>query len=1766
MTQAPHPKPALSQDAERLLISLKRVFEMPSEFSYVLLARAISRLIARVKWLSVIKPDLNAAARELESKMEHMFDSRALPVTRKLTGKYRDARALVGKEVTRAAGPESMRAALLICALTWAEQEQVPTSAISAYCAHIRDITESLQKHRPPNVLEYLRRLGEAHTLDEFIDTAHAVKIVGSTELQQAWARHFEPTLLACTEGLQQKVAGHSQGGTKQSESRPRDDFTGALKPVWLPVAPGMRVPGEPDEESAPVVMIAPLLQGDNPDKRRLNRYFAGQAIWSSNHLLCSQHYEVLTLDRIRRVISKIRELLEAREITADLELGLVGLLLQALSGRTVGQLIHIQWSGGKQIGAAPFSLTAGFKSFQLRVFYRTPAGMEDEASGFFQPSSEQLPFLEAAEDLFELPLTDHISRLLDLHKENVYRLTGMKQKELDGALRRAARHVSAELGWQVFAGQVRRSFSVHLYEQCRDTAICQLIAGGNLGQSQAPLHYYAPKKNDLAEQYGQLIARLFETESLVSGRCANTDSRVGALSLPRLGWARQAASLSGAVLNSSASRTSDESGAIGVHQAMVVHVACMFLGVTGHRPTNALFQLTLDDLLLEKQGGAALFRDKSHDVAHDPRLAVLPEIVVEQVRSYLRHLTSLAALLPLISKHIERVLGGSAPLLFEVGAAGPAAMTLKKLKLGLPGHWTHLNLNWGRTWIRTRAVENGLPAELAAIQLGHYESVGYPFSNASPTRPRELIDRIGPALNQMARSLGWRVRSGLASKKHPFHGISLPPLQSWTRSIDNYVQRARQEAERWRAWKVAGIATLRQKAEQDVLSHPTIVERRIDKVFAAEPGPWSITPLSHEDAVALRDNLFEDAGSDVSSGIALTRALNRILSRVYKRLKLDIPVPPPLGVYRRHLDNAFIPGMMSAVRQVEELRLHARHQAGKRLARRETFSQSCARVAYTLAVFGYVDRPDQIIGLLRHRTTARRLSSLNDVVLVNWGDSPDQVMGLRHAAAVSLADLARRWHDDSEPPRHSLTDALDELLPQWARSENGEDALELLCATIAVANRFELSPAARLALDPSSGSTNASINDQIALFDRHSVESIVSSRDLTEQESKISAAPSVRAKTNSTPRSQYLQLVRVLPESGFDLHLPITGVNVPASQIESTSIHEKIIAELDVMLCGSNSTLALHPIVRLLAYWVRQMRSEGTSEKRNPANSTIKTYLTRIGASLVELVAGRALIEIDEGELEEIYLAAVESHSSNRKQAAAAIMSFHSCSQIHCEMPDVDLSVVASHLRDIHRPSDANLIVPQQRDAIISLAVYRAEAGKTKSPQKGRLDRQVAAALAVLAWSGARKSEILGVGADDVWSSGEELTFRVQQNRSRRLKTPAARRLLNLNSHVNHGVDYSIKWIKADRQRSPPHRQRKGYIFSPLEQPSSASGREPVAVACANLMREITGRSSERIHRFRHLSAFERLMPLFLNQADQDCLQAVVNGLESNAPTALPREALEQIIPLGHVQCKTTLVSYIHTPWLIRSFEDAHIKKRHWTRREAAFAMGVSLSFIDQLTHSAESAQPWTGWFDHVIRMEPVEVDKRIYQDCDDQSSRIWTVEEIEQLLRIDSRSSSLKHAAWIHGLASSEINAFERQLLIIERRLGRRLATRKNSDASIKRPKTIIRSSDSGFVSALSVELSNSNRGGLRAHLESLVDTISFNSDSIEADQGSLIFLGGIIETINPDVNWKVSSIGSGFGVATATVKSKSFNISDVVRAVAIACLQVRLNSGQS
>src|SRR3546814_3495045 len=120
-----------------------------------------------------------------------------------------------------------------------------------------------------------------------------------------------------------------------------------------------------------------------------------------------------------------------------------------------------------------------------------------------------------------------------------------------------------------------------------------------------------------------------------------------------------------------------------------------------------------------------------------------------------------------------------------------------------------------------------------------------------------------------MARLMGWRVRTGIPGAATQESRPVLPPLRDWSGAISVYQAKAKKVARQWRHEQAAKISTYRQRSEKDVLAHPVLVERGISAMWQGDSGVGKAAPLTRDEAEALRDVMFEQAGDEPALGIA---------------------------------------------------------------------------------------------------------------------------------------------------------------------------------------------------------------------------------------------------------------------------------------------------------------------------------------------------------------------------------------------------------------------------------------------------------------------------------------------------------------------------------------------------------------------------------------------------------------------------------------------------------------------------------------------------------------------------------------------------------------------------------------------------------------------------------------------------------------------------------------------------------------------------------
>lgn len=1650
------------------------IFPTPVGIEEVWLAEALLGVFDTVGWLQEPLGGQvgRAALAALIDRRRAAVPSEQQGVSRReLTGEYNAAGIMVGQgRGHQPRGIQTLRALVWLVLTKRHRANQPSASVVEDLATALRAAAKASGKAAGP-LNRALEALGQAGSFAESIVALSKLNDSKHQALRDLWVKWLQPELAALA--TDPRGAPGRPGVAKPSSPRSRrSSRDGDLERERIETEDGPRVqaltrsrpfegrlPHEPASEFGEPTYLVTIPGRGAGTAESVARFYALRAIWTGNTHLLTRHIDAVPPAVYGSVVRALVQELMAAPPGGEVAMGAAGCLLKAITGRpTRGVKAFRIGSAGHEgpIGSGCIDLDAGL--IWTSVFWKTSpasiAGVSKANSptvSYFRPAEAQRRHLAQVTDRLALPLPGPVRGALRGQRQTLQALVGTDPGELDSAMSAVLSDLADRLGVVVTVGGLRRALGPLVNEQCGDPAMAQLICGESFGLTTAPMHYYAPKMKHVAETYHAVLAQHFGPSPM--WRIPACATRVGSELMVTLETARRLASASDQAVRGGKAGDGVELESAAIHRRMVDHLARMIIGTAGHRPAEALFELTLADIDFES--GAALFSDKRHDAAHEPRLACVPQVVVGQISAYLAHLRSLQGRVPRIAALLREVLEGKHPLLFDLDDAGQVAhLTLSKLAARSPDEWKELPGNWSRTWIRTSAVESGVPAFLVAAQLGHYDSIGYPYANQSPTDPIEMVASIRPHLDKLASRAGWRVIGARhPDEMTPRNPQELPSLRDWRAEIDRCDDAASTAHREWEHRIKAERRQLRTEALEAVTSHSDVIECGLAAAYADPTLTVPPDALEGLDVEAIRDELVLQCGDDAIAAAARVRALREVLKRLSVRAKMPAPtLPVPIPV-RRPLDNPFFQGACMALTQVTALRQHVRDRA--RLARPDrAFELQVARTAEALALFGGIDDASTIIAVLEARSRAVPSAKIDDLLLVPLEDG--RCTALRGVAALSVAALAHDFPLQPLPDTVLIDRRLSELLPEWAVDANRSSSgvLTRLCSTVSASNRFEYSPAARFALDQKVGSVQAPLGEQIAFIDGDPVGPVRSASPAAQAE-PVDASVPVEGPAGISAHRQYRQLTAMIPKRGKSLTLPLTGVAIPATSIETRSTRGSVIDELKAWLGPSDQPRPISPIVRMLGEWSLAELERPRSGDRRLKDKTVATYLTRIGRSLVRMLGDLDLAQWDEQCLEDAYAYALDASRKAKHKVAAALLSFHHFAEGRFDLPDADLGAVYAALGLRKRNVDAAMILPIERE----LALERLSDVAWREASDDSLTRRARLAEFVALWlgrGGARLSEPLGLRVRDVGRSPSgEVYAAIRGNRMRSLKTKSARRAVYLGSAAGSEHDRVWRWREGIRRHAPPGRPGSTYLTAELDDARSFREHDVICASIRSALAAATGRPSERLHRLRHLAAQESITVIALSREDA---QAVgLNPCKEDRPLQ-PRDLAAISVQLGHSHWMTTLQSYVHVPWVLQSRAASRLSHQYFDRRILAGALGYTPAFFDNLLRDRPGISKSAAWFSRFRRARGQPVPVGTSRSSDTQPE-IWTARRVAKLLDEASRCADLQDALRLCGMPLTAEAAVVQAASRWERRMGRRLLPRSADDWQRRGPRKGLR-----------------------------------------------------------------------------------------------------------
>lgn len=1352
-----------------------------------------------------------------------------------------------------------------------------------------------------------------------------------------------------------------------EPDEPPPDDDIITIQPTPVPDHP---IP-EPADEYQPTIAAIEM-----PAKRAGTSFL--ELLREARHLRRPQqirHANTLLLELHADVLTRAESQLLAPALTnAGMEAIAAGERAYAIQ-LAVGALILCLGYEPKRASAL---LTTSAKSKSISALdddqshVVVPALSPPEA---FEPKPQQVNHLVTTHPTFRIPLPPAVTRLL--RSLNVRKSERALIGDLRDGVSGAIANVAANLNLNAITmGRLRRVASAYLYEHSRDLPAVMHLTRDSFGQSLAPVYYCCLQESYLQQIYRGAIWPLWEHDVSDDDVHENSGNHVGSSGLVRQEHVRAIAHSIGAPLQGAIREPPTTNDLVRVHNSLVSHIAGMLIAVVGHRPENSLFNLTLHDFDVDY--GAATFHDKQIDIAHHVRLVGLGTRVSEQIRAYLDHLTALSdrKCLPQHTKtRIRQALTGKASLLFRLGHAGaPEPMTIAYWRDHLPKAWHRVPINWGRHYIASIGRKLGISPELLHVQLGHYEAVGYPYSPDSPLSPLDFLEKVNPIVDEIFRRQGWSCRRKLSTDTRPMADWAVAgPLHLWKRQKREHLELCRRHRAMLRLRFRADQTRVREQAQDLVMERSrevsgdlgSLIRYRVEHLRArhsagpvhgvgrsdgsqstdAQRLPEPVR-LRTADLLALQENLEQATSGDPGLRIAARNTLSRCLIWAARNHLYTGMVP---GILVQHVPrdpSPFLVGHLQATHQIRLLRQAVR--AGMRDVRFQQRSDyRLGTVALCLIVYGGVDHLETLRNLFLPNVDLLGIRAISDALIACVPESGESI-GLRGIAAIAYA----RWQSETHMPepvdRARLEVALQLVVPPSAIGT--DNLLTSLLVTMQMCNRIERSGICNYALDPETGAVPLT-HDRLRQFLGH-----LPSQGTLETQAKERPKTAARPVVRKQVQKEYQAIKKVWPNKQRDIELPLTGQLVERSRRTRPSRKKRVYDELLQMERQPDWSRLMRYLAGWLAWELANQRPQAGEFR---PYGGVYSQFTEIGSRFAQL-HDPCVDDFVPEDMEALYLETARgAANTNLQRIVRASLSYHRYVVLYHNVDAIDTSELAALLprhESVSSSVDNQLMMPAELEAGEQALNRNANPDDTiphDQTRDLRLLRQAHVLYLLIRSSGARIGELVGLQSKDILCVGKRIYIRIRTTGYQSVKTPSARRIVELSDRLSDREIATIRNWLVSEQRMGHLRQGAQYVFCSLD--GAPLGRHSIY----GVLRELyTGISTSplRSHHCRHTAVTERFLELELGLK--------IEQLQQHSPriragrSLLPRDLQRQIRQFGHKLPRTSIRSYMHVPWtfqLAAQDRDEYGLDRH----VLAGCLGVSLAAADKRLqrHGAEAA-----------------------------------------------------------------------------------------------------------------------------------------------------------------------------------------------------------------
>lgn len=694
--------------------------------------------------------------------------------------------------------------------------------------------------------------------------------------------------------------------------------------------------------------------------------------------------------------------------------------------------------------------------------------------------------------------------------------------------------------------------------------------------------------------------------------------------------------------------------------------LAAALVSVTGHRPTNQIGQIDLDQIIPEY--GLIILRDKQSDVLRSTRIAATGKFWLTDLRGYLDrfvHYVNSEPDTPL-GKHALAILRSEVPIFSLPGKDGEIiAFNAASLRETMPVE-LQANDNFYRHRLNQYLQALGLDPELRHFQMGWVVSPANALADLSPHSAADLGRLVGPSIDKLLINDGYYASSKRICAWN-WEGIPLRADKDWDKVIRDHEQDHK-----------INIQILIDKLREDRSAIAKKVIPRMIDVFASFFPKLKISQefelipaagyehkrgheiLSKDHSLICCQVMQSDSHPADSSEAVVTRDLLYRLIKKARNTGLVVgPLPSRVYLNPKDQPSPFPPCLGLAVRQAEAFK----SILIERSAQNRVDESSIAALLSVLAFSPYRNYQIGKAAVQGAKHIVRGKNAEGIILLPAKYEKQEVQLVFSGVPAVLLGKL----RSSQSPVRPSMEIRISSWLARHCKELFDDNAaLDTLTGKIEsmlrMAGRLELSGPERLVMLGQDVLATVPIYRSLAADDRWPIQTRINELEF-EVDSLIKTYDEPESKSNVAVPTQkrslgdYRRLTNLLN--------PVTeSINKKEVSDGHRRWREKLNKDLERLIIefGDCSNLGI------LAGFVRRRLLDGGDVIRKLSHRTLYKELTYFGSALLNLMGNKSILKLNENEFQEVYLALLHGKpAASRAHVCENLRIFHKyLSRIH--------------------------------------------------------------------------------------------------------------------------------------------------------------------------------------------------------------------------------------------------------------------------------------------------------------------------------------------------------------------------------------------------------------------------------------------------------------------------------------------------------------------